>query len=81
MLASYTDNIITETCPTFSAEEQKKFQTRLENGYNLKTDLRYNIWLSIQGVDHAAGKDVTQSITLVSNETCDSDDNKCKYKQ
>ena len=33
---------------TFSDEEIKKFKTRLENGYDLQLDPRYNLWLSSQ---------------------------------
>lgn len=32
--------------PNFSHEEIAKFERRLEEGYNLKSDKRYNAWLS-----------------------------------
>ena len=54
--------------PTFSEDEIKKFQTRLENGYDLKIDPRYNLWLS--------GQPESTSCTGDSiSETCE----KCKY--
>ncbi len=31
--------------PTFTEEEDQKFARRLEEGYNLKIDARYNLWL------------------------------------
>ena len=31
--------------PSFSSEELKKFEKRFDNGYNLKHDERYNLWL------------------------------------
>ena len=32
----------------FTDAEIKKFTIRMENGYDLKTDRRYNLWLSFQ---------------------------------
>lgn len=59
--------------PTFSIEEQRKFQKRLENGYDLTIDSRYNLWLSMHGgTDDTDGTD-----NLV--KTCEIDEqNKCK---
>ena len=31
--------------PCFSNEELKKFEARYENGYDLKHDERYNLWV------------------------------------
>ena len=31
--------------PSFSSEELKKFEKRFDNGYNLKHEERYNLWL------------------------------------
>ena len=63
-LYNYSETI-TET-PIFSAEEEKKFQTRLDNGYDLKTDPQYNLWLSIHGTNgHTddAKKDLITTVT------------------
>ena len=43
---------------SFTENEIKLFETRLENGYDLKTDERYNAWLktkSISSVDQLSG--------------------------
>ena len=43
---------------SFTENEIKLFETRLENGYDLKTDERYNAWLktkSISSVDQLLG--------------------------
>ena len=57
--------IITEkSAHTFSAEEEKKFQTRLDNGYDLKTDPRYNLWLSIHGTNDNKDHDLVPTATF-----------------
>ena len=61
----------------FTTEEQKRFQTRLDNGYDLKNDPRYNFWLSMQDVNNDT--DDTDHVTsnLVTTETCN-EKKKCK---
>ena len=34
--------------PHFSSEEIAKFTKRMEEGYNITSDMRYNLWLSLQ---------------------------------
>ena len=39
--------ILGSTCAIdFSSEEISKFERRLEEGYDIKSDVRYNAWLS-----------------------------------
>lgn len=52
------NNIASQLCVTayinvlgakanFTEQEMKKFTTRYENGYDLKSDERYNLWLKV----------------------------------
>ena len=80
MLCSYSLNqsilpILLYYCYTvqdvsmFSEEEIKKFQKRLENGYDLQQDPKYNLWLSSQ----------TESHDTPISKTCETDKSKkCK---
>ena len=52
---------------TFCDEEIKKFRTRLENGYDLQLDPRYNLWLSSQAA--ANGQNTDNSIKNNDNRT------------
>jgi hypothetical protein len=38
----------------FTEEEIKLFETRFENGYDLRTDERYNAWLRAKDSSHVA---------------------------
>ena len=49
-----------DTQLTFTEEEVKRFETRFENGYDLKDDERYNSWLKTRTSEseplHQAGR-------------------------
>ena len=46
-----TSQQISESLPEFTAKEIAKFTTRLEEGYDLDNDARYNKWLEINHPD------------------------------
>ena len=66
--ASYDSDV-----PVFSEEEHERFQTRLEEGFDIPTDYRYNLWLRIysdQGelCDTESSGASTQPTNLLLNE-------------
>ena len=47
----------------FTHEEETKFAHRCENGYNLKHDVRYNLWLEVRhSVINAPDCDISNAI-------------------
>ena len=44
---SYECHQKSQECTKFTEEEEKTFKTRYEEGYDLDTDTRYNLWLEI----------------------------------
>ena len=60
----------TPSIPVFSEEELLRFQTRFENGYDIKTDERYNRWLQMY---HPGGYDLSFDDSLVAYRTLSPD--------
>ena len=56
---------------TFSEEEEQKFQRRFENGYDLKTDARYNKWL--KQTHPAEAKRILSNVSSTTGNTSDSE--------
>ena len=45
---SESEQVASQLIPTFTTEEIAKYQRRQEEGFDLDTDIRYNIWLKLQ---------------------------------
>ena len=52
--------------PIFSDEEEARFARRYENGYDLKHDKRYNLWLAQHHPDHAPEEPLACELSFAS---------------